>query len=245
MIIYEDESRESPKRRRRRCRRSRGCRRARCASPARCARQHAALLDAQRRRVRPGHAPAVPRADTTRSPRRSPPKPPMERRSSTWGAAPARCSSGSRRWRRRWTSRAWTSIRRWSRGPSRRRQRAIPAGGRRPAFVVADAGALPFPDASVDLLVSSYAVHHLPDRHAARAEIIRVLKPGGRAIIWDVASPHGAAGPGAQGAPPAGDTRRHAAASPCRSRRAPSTSCGCSSSSDGSPPSATSCASPA
>ena len=68
------------------------------------------------------------------------------------------------------------------------------AGGRRPSFVVADAGALPFPDASVDLLVSSYAVHHLPDRHAARAEILRVLKPGGRAIIWDVVSPHGAPG---------------------------------------------------
>ena len=25
---------------------------------------------------------------------------------------------------------------------------------------------------------NSYAVHHLPDRHAARSEIMRVLKPG-------------------------------------------------------------------
>lgn len=65
--------------------------------------------------------------------------------------------------------------------------------GRGPQFVIADAGALPFADDSVDLVVSSYAVHHLPDRHAARAEIMRVLKPGARAIIWDVVSPHGAA----------------------------------------------------
>lgn len=64
-------------------------------------------------------------------------------------------------------------------------------GMRRPRFVVADAAALPFADESVDLVVSSYAVHHLRDRHAARAEIMRVLKPGAKAIIWDVVSPHG------------------------------------------------------
>jgi ubiquinone/menaquinone biosynthesis C-methylase UbiE len=62
---------------------------------------------------------------------------------------------------------------------------------RQPRFVVADAIALPFADESVDLVISSYAVHHLPDRHAARAEIMRVLKPGAKAIIWDIASPHG------------------------------------------------------
>jgi ubiquinone/menaquinone biosynthesis C-methylase UbiE len=63
-------------------------------------------------------------------------------------------------------------------------------GARRPAFVVADAAALPFADESADLVVSSYAVHHLPDRHAARAEILRILKPGAKAIIWDIVSPH-------------------------------------------------------
>jgi ubiquinone/menaquinone biosynthesis C-methylase UbiE len=61
----------------------------------------------------------------------------------------------------------------------------------RPRFAVADAAALPFADESVDLVVSSYAVHHFPDRHAARSEIMRVLKPGGRALIWDIMSPHG------------------------------------------------------
>src|SRR6478752_6190663 len=65
----------------------------------------------------------------------------------------------------------------WSLGRAERR----PAG--RPE--------LPRADDSVDLVVSSYVVHHLPDRHAARAEILRILKPGGKAIIWDVVSPHG------------------------------------------------------
>jgi ubiquinone/menaquinone biosynthesis C-methylase UbiE len=60
----------------------------------------------------------------------------------------------------------------------------------RPRFVVADVGELPFPDASFDLVVSSYAVHHWPDRHAGLAEVMRVLRPGGRAIIWDIVSPH-------------------------------------------------------
>lgn len=69
------------------------------------------------------------------------------------------------------------------------------ADTRRPQFSVADAGALPFADDSIDLVVSSYAVHHFPDRHAARAEILRVLKPGAKAIIWDVVSPHGAPAP--------------------------------------------------
>lgn len=75
------------------------------------------------------------------------------------------------------------------------------ADRRRPRFVVADASALPFADDSVDLLVSSYAVHHLPDREAARAEIMRVLKPGAKAIIWDVVSPHGAPASGGHHVP--------------------------------------------
>jgi ubiquinone/menaquinone biosynthesis C-methylase UbiE len=79
-------------------------------------------------------------------------------------------------------------------------ERNVRAADRRPTFVVADASALPFADESVDLIVSSYAVHHLPDRHAAREEIMRVLKPGAKAIIWDVVSPHGAPAP-ADGAP--------------------------------------------
>jgi len=58
-----------------------------------------------------------------------------------------------------------------------------------PTLVVADAAALPFEDGSFDLVVSSFAVHHWPDPHAGLAEVMRVLKPGGRAIIWDIAPP--------------------------------------------------------
>src|SRR5262249_30181769 len=58
-----------------------------------------------------------------------------------------------------------------------------------PAFVVADAAALPFEDGSFDLVVSSFSVHHWPDPHAGLGEMMRVLRPGGRAIVWDIASP--------------------------------------------------------
>ncbi len=63
-------------------------------------------------------------------------------------------------------------------------------GSEGPRFVVADVGAMPFADNSFDLVVSSYAAHHWPDRHAGLAEVVRVLRPGGRAIVWDIAAPH-------------------------------------------------------
>jgi ubiquinone/menaquinone biosynthesis C-methylase UbiE len=62
----------------------------------------------------------------------------------------------------------------------------------RPTFVIADAATMPFADASFDVVVSSFAVHHWPDREAGLGEIMRVLRPGGRAIIWDIAPPHAA-----------------------------------------------------
>ena len=51
------------------------------------------------------------------------------------------------------------------------------------------AEALPFADASVDLVTSSFLFHELPRkvRAAVVAEMARVLKPGGRAIISDSA----------------------------------------------------------
>jgi len=54
----------------------------------------------------------------------------------------------------------------------------------------ADMRAMPFPDASFDLVVSSLAIHnvmHRDGRSAAIAEIARVLKPGGRVAIADLA----------------------------------------------------------
>jgi ubiquinone/menaquinone biosynthesis C-methylase UbiE len=54
------------------------------------------------------------------------------------------------------------------------------------AFVVGDVAALPFPDASFDLVTSSFSVHHWPDAATGFAEIRRVLRPGGRAIVYDL-----------------------------------------------------------
>lgn len=48
---------------------------------------------------------------------------------------------------------------------------------------------LQFPDASFDLVVSNLAIHNLPDNGARRAaidEAVRVLRPGGRAVIADL-----------------------------------------------------------
>ena len=57
---------------------------------------------------------------------------------------------------------------------------------RRPTFVVGGVAALPFPDASFDLVVSTLSMHHWADATAGQAEIGRVLRPGGRALIWDL-----------------------------------------------------------
>lgn len=48
---------------------------------------------------------------------------------------------------------------------------------------VADAGALPFEDASFDAVCAFHMLYHLPDPARGVAEIARVLKPGGVALI--------------------------------------------------------------
>ena len=51
-----------------------------------------------------------------------------------------------------------------------------------------DATALTFPDASFDVVLSNLCIHNIPTRegrYRACREIVRVLKPGGRAIISD------------------------------------------------------------
>jgi SAM-dependent methyltransferase len=53
-------------------------------------------------------------------------------------------------------------------------------------FSVGDAAALPFDDGTVDLVVSTLSLHHWAEPADAFAEIARVLRPGGVALIYDV-----------------------------------------------------------
>ena len=54
------------------------------------------------------------------------------------------------------------------------------AEGLQAAFQVADAEALPFPDASFDAVLSTFGVMFSPDQARAAAELARVCCPGGR-----------------------------------------------------------------
>jgi demethylmenaquinone methyltransferase/2-methoxy-6-polyprenyl-1,4-benzoquinol methylase len=49
--------------------------------------------------------------------------------------------------------------------------------------VQAHAERLPFPDASFDRVLVVDALHHFCDQRAAIADLLRVLKPGGRIVI--------------------------------------------------------------
>jgi SAM-dependent methyltransferase len=56
---------------------------------------------------------------------------------------------------------------------------------REPSFLVGDVASLAFPDRSFDLVVSTLSMHHWADPTAGLAEIGRVLRPGGLALVWD------------------------------------------------------------
>ena len=49
-----------------------------------------------------------------------------------------------------------------------------------------DGHRLPLPDASVDAAFANMYLHHCPDPAAAVAEMVRILKPGGRLVITDM-----------------------------------------------------------
>lgn len=57
--------------------------------------------------------------------------------------------------------------------------------GERGSVRVADATDLPFPDAAFDVIVSSISLHHWDHPDRAAAELARVLRPGGRLVVYD------------------------------------------------------------
>ena len=62
------------------------------------------------------------------------------------------------------------------------------------AFDQALSTALPYENGSFDAVLSSLFFHHLDDeaKAASGAEILRILRPGGRLVVGDVGRPHGA-----------------------------------------------------
>src|SRR6266545_925882 len=54
-------------------------------------------------------------------------------------------------------------------------------------FLVGDVASLPLRDATFDVVVSTFSAHHWPDPARGLSEIHRVLRPGGRARIYDLA----------------------------------------------------------
>jgi ubiquinone/menaquinone biosynthesis C-methylase UbiE len=64
--------------------------------------------------------------------------------------------------------------------------RCTKAGLANVSFHEGDAEALPFGDAQFDGVVTRLAVHHFTDPQRAFAEMFRVLRPGGSAVIVDV-----------------------------------------------------------
>jgi len=58
-------------------------------------------------------------------------------------------------------------------------------------FVEADALALPFPEASFDLVSCAFGFRNLANYERGLTEIYRVLKPGGAAAILEFAEPPG------------------------------------------------------
>ncbi len=61
--------------------------------------------------------------------------------------------------------------------------------GERARVERADAGALPYPERSFDLVISILVWHHVEAWERATAEAARVLRPGGRLLLVDVVLP--------------------------------------------------------
>lgn len=75
----------------------------------------------------------------------------------------------------------------------REKLRRDPPPGRPIHLVEGDAMALPFPDASFDVVTIAFGLRNLPDYERGVREMARVLGPGGRLIVLEFLPPSGAA----------------------------------------------------
>jgi demethylmenaquinone methyltransferase/2-methoxy-6-polyprenyl-1,4-benzoquinol methylase len=58
-------------------------------------------------------------------------------------------------------------------------------------WVLGDATALPFPDASFDAATVGFGIRNVPDLEAGLAELARILRPGGRLACLEITRPEG------------------------------------------------------
>jgi demethylmenaquinone methyltransferase/2-methoxy-6-polyprenyl-1,4-benzoquinol methylase len=65
----------------------------------------------------------------------------------------------------------------------------IPPAAAEPRWVRGDALALPFPDATVDAAMIGFGLRNLPDYAAGLRELARVVMPGGRVVVLEIAAP--------------------------------------------------------
>lgn len=61
-----------------------------------------------------------------------------------------------------------------------------PRDGATGRYLAADVAALPFEDGTFDVVVSTLSMHHWADAEDGLAEIGRVVRPGGRVLVWDL-----------------------------------------------------------